>query len=119
MQALHDADLLWVVWVHSGRWFTLIPFRNPIVVIVGSPIVVGPAVAAPTESRVDALHNLANQHAHENEQQNVLVQGVVASFVLVIVLFLVWWFFNVFNDFNLCRLFFFFFTSLFGCFQVP
>ena len=39
-----------------GRWFTLIPFRHPIAVVVGAPIEVGDPVATPSEEQVDALH---------------------------------------------------------------
>lgn len=55
---LNGAGVLLWCGARRGRWFTLIPFRNPIAVVVGSPIAVGPAVAAPTETQIDALHRV-------------------------------------------------------------
>mmetsp|Transcript_20820 Transcript_20820/g.58674 ORF Transcript_20820/g.58674 Transcript_20820/m.58674 type:complete len:636 (+) Transcript_20820:60-1967(+) len=39
-----------------GLWGTLIPYPHPVMILVGRPISVGPAVAEPTNAQVDEIH---------------------------------------------------------------
>ena len=65
-----------------GRWFTLIPFHNPITVVVGTPIEVGEPVAEPSEQQVaelhatycDRLHDLYYSHRSEFGYDDVELQ---------------------------------------------